>query len=153
MADRIKVPAFADLPAAVWRTPVLIRFSHCDPAGIVYFARYFDIANGVVEDWFAEGLGLSYHDFIGPRRIGLGYANCGCDFLRPARMGEEIVFAVEVDRIGNASVGLTLYGYRDGDPVLAMTLVMVTTSLLVHRPVAVPDDLRVALEKYREECR
>jgi acyl-CoA thioesterase FadM len=29
----------------------LIRFSHCDPAGIVYFPRFFDLAHATMEDW------------------------------------------------------------------------------------------------------
>ena len=66
-------------------TDVIIRFSHCDPAGIVYFPRAFDILNGVVEDWFGEGLGLDYHDIVGRRRIGLGYAHAECDFAKPAQ--------------------------------------------------------------------
>ena len=43
--DRIKG---SDLPAGAWRITVPVRFSHCDPAGIVYFPRYFDMINGVV---------------------------------------------------------------------------------------------------------
>jgi len=152
-SSRHAVPTLASLPAAVWREPVLIRFSHCDPAGIVYFARYFDIANGVVEDWFTAALRLSYHDFIGPRRVGLGFANVSCDFVRPGMMGEQVVFAVVVEAIGNASVKLALYAYRDDAPVLAMRLVMVTTSLTAHRAIPIPDDLRAALELYRETCR
>jgi acyl-CoA thioesterase FadM len=147
------VPALEALPAAAWRAPVLIRFSHCDPAGIVYFARYFDIANSVVEDWFGAALGLSYHDFIGRRRTGLGFAHVSCDFVRPGMMGERLTFAVIVEGVGNASVKLALHAYHGTEPVLAMRLVMVTTSLTEHRAVPVPDDLRAALERYRETCR
>ena len=38
----------------------LIRFSHCDPAGIVFFPQYFVLFNGHVEDWFDDGLALGY---------------------------------------------------------------------------------------------
>ena len=55
--DRIKG---LDLPAGAWRITVPVRFSHCDPASIVYFPRYFDMINGVVEDWFAGALGLAH---------------------------------------------------------------------------------------------
>ena len=58
-----RAPASA-LPAGAWRIIVPVRFSHCDPAGIVYFPRYFDMINGVVEDWFAGTLGLPHHHFI-----------------------------------------------------------------------------------------
>jgi len=157
--QRVSMPALAALPAAAHRQQLMIRFSHCDPAGIVYFAHYFDIANGVVEDFFPAALGLSYHAFIGPRRIGLGFAHAECDFVKPSKMGDHLTFAVLVDAIGTASITFTLLGYRtahgsrDVEPALAMRLVMVTTSLIEHRAVPVPDDLRAAVERYKETCR
>jgi 4-hydroxybenzoyl-CoA thioesterase len=32
-----------------YQREVLVRFAHCDPAGIVFYARYFEMINGVVE--------------------------------------------------------------------------------------------------------
>ncbi|MDR3468411.1 MAG: thioesterase family protein [Xanthobacteraceae bacterium] len=159
LRQRVRMPELAVLPAAVHRQPLMIRFSHCDPAGIVYFAKYFDIANGVVEDFFPAALGLSYHDFIGARRIGLGFAHAECDFLKPGKMGDHLTVAVLIDAIGTASITFTLHGYRttggarDAEPTLSMRLVMVTTSLTEHRAIPVPDDLRAAVERYKETCR
>jgi 4-hydroxybenzoyl-CoA thioesterase len=153
LRPRPNVPSLAALPAAAYRQVLTIRFSHCDPAGIVYFAKYFDIANGVVEDFFPAALGLDYHDIVGPRRIGLGFAHAECDFLKPGKMGDQLTCAVLVDAIGTASVGMTLLGYRDDVPTLAMRLVMVTTSLTTYRAVPVPDDVRAAVERYKETCR
>jgi 2-aminobenzoate-CoA ligase len=148
-----KVPRITDLPAAIWRKGLMIRFSHCDPAGIVYFANYFDIANSIVEDWFLAALDLRYHDFIGPRRTGLGFVSVRSDFIRPCRMGDEVTFALQLEEIGTTSIRLTLYGYRSHEPVLAMHLVMVTTSMAENRAIPLPDDLRSAVEGYKEKCR
>lgn len=153
MSERIAPPDYAALPSGVWRTEVLVRFSHCDPAGIVYFARYFDIMNSAVEDWFGERLGISYASLIGPRRVGLGYGHASADFFRPAMMGDRLTFAILVERIGRASLGLGIHAYREGEAILASRPVIVTTSLVEHRPMPIPDDLRAALERYREDCR
>ena len=142
----------AEIPAAAWRHDVKIRFSHCDPAGIVYFANYFDIANSVVEDWFAEALGFQYREFIVNRRIGLGFASAQCDFFKPGMIGDRVTFAVLVERIGTASIKLQVVASRDDESVLAMRLVMVTTSLTEHRAIPVPDDLRAAIASYQEKC-
>ncbi|MDB5511613.1 MAG: 1,4-dihydroxy-2-naphthoyl-CoA hydrolase [Enterovirga sp.] len=149
---RISPPPFETLAPAIWRTNVRIRFSHCDPAGIVYFARYFDIINGVVEDWFSAALGLDYGEFIGPRRIGLGYANCTADFVAPGFMGDTLTFAVLIARIGGASLGLEVPAYRDGAAVLLGRMTIVTTSLVEHRAIPLPDDLRAAVTRYEGEC-
>jgi 4-hydroxybenzoyl-CoA thioesterase len=141
------------LPAGAWRTVVRVRFSHCDPAGIVYFPRYFDMINGVVEDWFPGALGFAHHHFIRDRRIGLGPAHVEADFMRPGFLGDELVFAVLVDRIGTASLALSVHGHRGDEPVLLVRLVMVTTSLERRCSIPIPEDLRAALRRYRERCR
>ncbi|MGO4570865.1 acyl-CoA thioesterase [Microvirga sp. 2TAF3] len=136
-----------------WRTIVPVRFSHCDPAGIVYFARYFDMFNGVVEDWFGEALGIDYHAMIGPRRVGLGFVSAAAEFSRPGFMGDQLECAVVVQRIGRTSLTFRIHAFREEEPVLVARFVMVTTSLETHRSIPLPDDLRAALERYQETCR
>ncbi|MCB8820824.1 acyl-CoA thioesterase [Microvirga rosea] len=143
----------ATLPTAVnraWRTTVPVRFSHCDPAGIVYFARYFDILNGVVEDWFCECLGIDYHDMIGPRRTGLGFVSAGAEFTKPGFMGDHLDCAIVIERIGRSSLTFHIHATRAEEPILVARMVMVTTSLETHRSIPLPDDLRAALERYWE---
>ena len=31
-----------------------MRFSHCDPAGIVYYPEFFNLQHAVMEDWFRD---------------------------------------------------------------------------------------------------
>lgn len=135
---------------ALWQCTRPIRFSHCDPAGIVYYARYFDLFNGVVEDWFAEALALDYRGFILERRIGLGYAHASADFARPARMGDRLVFSVTVDRIGGKSLTLAIDGSRDGEAIVAGKLVIVTTDMAAERAIDLPPDLRASVTRYKE---
>ena len=33
-----------------------IRFTHTDPAGYVFFPRYFDMLQAVAEEWFENSL-------------------------------------------------------------------------------------------------
>jgi len=147
-------PEFQDTAPGerAWRTAVPIRFSHCDPAGIVYFARYFDLLNGVVEDWFCRELKIDYHEMIGPRRIGLGYVSAKAEFAKPSFMGDQLECAVVIRRIGRSSLMLQIHASRRSDPVLLAELVIVATSLETHQSIPLPDDLRAALERYQEKC-
>ena len=132
----MQAPLFAaasELPDSVWRTPVLIRFGHCDPAGIVYTPEYFNI----------------FHGFIRDRRTGLGYVHVSADFARPSSLGDVIDAAVVVDAVGRTSLTLKVYAFNNGALCVCATFVTVTTSLVTHRPVPIPDDLRAALEGYR----
>jgi acyl-CoA thioesterase FadM len=142
--------AHADRAGQPWSTTVAIRFSHCDPAGIVYFARHFDILNNVVEDWFVEALGIDYYHVVGNRRVGLGYVHAASDFVAPARMGDRLVYAVTVERIGNKSISLRIVATRAATKILSASLVIVTTALDRGTSIPVPDDIRSAVTAYRE---
>lgn len=138
----------ADLSAGLWSTGMHIRFGHCDPAGIVYTPKFFDIFNVVIEKWYEGALGLDYYEFIGKRRIGLGYVNAHADFFSPCTMGDTLDVAVAVERIGNSSFALRLHAFRDGTEALRGYFTVVTTDLTIHKSMPVPPDLRTALAGY-----
>ena len=153
-ADRKRIEPLirTDLPTAVWSVAVPIRFRHCDPAGIVFTPRYFDILNEAVEQFFGDALGLDYYQLITERKIGLGYAHASCEFMKPSRMGEVLHVAVLVDRIGGSSYTLVLPVLKDGVEVLRGRLVTVTTRLETLNSCPIPADIRTALEGYKESC-
>jgi len=127
----------------------VLRFGDCDPAGIAYFPRYFDLLNGVVEDWWGS-MGVPWKVLFGQRRIGLPTVRFEVDFRAPAFLGDELRFSLAVKRIGNKSVELN-HSVRRGDTTLwqcAQTLV--ATSLDTHTSIAWPDDLRAALVSFQE---
>ena len=130
----------------------LIRFAHCDPGGLVYFPRYFDLMNSLVEDWFNQRLGLDYAERLLSRRQGLPTVHAECDFVRPSLMGETLTWGLTVERIGNSSIIVRITASRKGEDRLRATLVLVTTSLESHRPIPIPDDLRRAVEAYQADC-
>ena len=77
-------------PAGAFTRSVPIRFSHCDPAGIVYFPHYFDMFNGVIEDWYKDELHHDYAALVMEERFGFPFVHIECDFKIPSLMGEVI---------------------------------------------------------------
>ena len=144
------------LPPGAFRVQRPIRFSHTDPAGIVYFPVYFDMFNGVVEDWFTHGLGVNYASLILDRRIGLPIVRAECDFLVPSRMGETLTLGVLVDRIGRSSIAIRIIGEIGGEiggeVRLSGRLTVVATDLERFASIPVPGDLRATLETYHAAC-
>ena len=69
-----------------FRSEILIRFAHCDPAGIVFYPRYLEMFNNLVEDWFREGLGLPFPDLI-KRGWGVPTAHLEVDFVATCFLG------------------------------------------------------------------
>jgi 4-hydroxybenzoyl-CoA thioesterase len=126
-----------------------IRFAHCDPAGIVFFPQYLVLLNGHVEDWVSDGLGLPYAGLIGERRIGLPTVRLECDFRAISRMGDDVIFALRLERLGTRSLTLrTEVRGADGALRAALRQVLVSTRLDTHAAIALPADLRTAAEVF-----
>jgi 4-hydroxybenzoyl-CoA thioesterase len=128
-----------------------IRFSDCDPAGIVFYPQYFVMFNGLVEDWVNEGLGLSYHGLVAERRIGLPTVHLDADFKAVSPLGDLVALQLTVEKLGRSSLGLQVQctGRDAGDLRIAMHQVIVTTSLETHRAIEIPADLRAAIERFK----
>ena len=126
----------------------LIRFSHCDPAGIVYFPRFFDLAHAAMEDWLADGLGFRLPDLITKRRIGTPTVNIHCDFIKPLRIGDTLRFELRVTKIGTASVDLQYVGLKAGIEHLRIVQTIVFMNLDAARAAPIPDDIRPAIEAF-----
>jgi 4-hydroxybenzoyl-CoA thioesterase len=151
-APRARAIPYASLPAAVFRTERPVRFGDCDPAGIVYTPRFIDMMNEAIERLFVHALDLDYYGLIRDG-VGLGYARMGSDFFRPAAMGEVLVLAPRVGRIGGASATLIVHGFREAEEIFRGSLVMVTTSIRSAKPIQLPPQIRAALVAYQERCR
>ena len=126
----------------------LIRFSHCDPAAIVYFPRFFDLAHSAMEDWFTDGLGIALPQLILERRIGTPTVNINCDFAKPLRMGDTLRFELRVGRLGNASANIDYRGTKDGIEHLQIMQTLVFINLDSVKAVPIPGDIRERLEEY-----
>ena len=130
-----------------FQRPRLIRFSDCDPAGIVFYPQYFVMLNGLVEDWVSDGLGVGYHALIGERRVGLPTVKLDADFRAVSRMGDQVMLGLSVAQLGSRSITLSLRCFEptSGEVRMQVRQVLVTTSLDTHRAIAVPDDMRAAI--------
>ena len=126
-----------------------VRFADCDAAGIVFFPRYFEMLNGVVEDWFAGPLGASFRELHLNRHVSVPTAAVRARFIAPSRLEDELTFALTVTKLGGASCGLR-HRISKGDQLrfeATQTIVFVGESL---RPEPWPDDLRARIAPYLE---
>ncbi|MQR00068.1 acyl-CoA thioesterase [Glaciimonas soli] len=128
-----------------------VHFSHCDPAGIVFFPRYLVLLNDLIEDWFNEALHVDYTELITVRKIGLPTVRLECDFLSPGAFGTTIEWQLSVERIGNSSIALVVHGLADGVRRFKLRTVLVTTGGHQGGSIPLPADLREALLRFRGE--
>ena len=136
-------------PKAAFTRSVPIRFSHCDPAGIVYFPHYFSMFNGLIEDWYTEELGYNYAEIIMGNQFGFPFVHIECDFKVPSRMGDVIDLTLLVERIGRTSLGIAIVCHREGVERLRARMVTAMMSITTRKPEPLPQPLREAIEAYR----
>lgn len=140
------------MTAKVFSRERLIRFSDCDPAGIVFYPEYFVMLNGLIEDWFNDELGYVYAEMVTQHRVGLPTVHLAVDFKSISRLGDTVTLALQVERIGGASLTLRLRCLgADQSLRLTMHQVLVTTSLVSHQAIGIPAGLRAAMMRWSND--
>lgn len=129
-------------------TQRLIRFSHCDPAGIVYFVNFFDMIGGAVEDWFREAVRLPFQEMHLQRRIGFPIVNTGCEFSRPCHLGDTLVLELAISRLGRSSIEFLVDGRVGDEKKFRARHRVAMVSIDSFKSMAIPEDMRLKMVPY-----
>jgi 4-hydroxybenzoyl-CoA thioesterase len=141
-------PAPMRTATQIYSTQRKIRFSHCDPAGIVYFVHFFDMINGCVEDWLTDALGLSSQELMMRRRIGFPIVNTACEFFRPCHLTDLLELELSIARLGRSSIEFVIRGRVGEEPKWQARHKVAMVSLDTQTSMAIPDELRARMEAY-----
>ena len=129
---------------------MLVRFSHCDPAGIVFYPQYFIMFNGLVEDWFNQGLCLNYARTITEHRLGFPIVKLECDFVAPSKIGEIITLGLKLERLGKSSMEIAVDCRHQREERLRARFILVAMDLDRQRAQPLPDDLRGLMQAFQQ---
>jgi 4-hydroxybenzoyl-CoA thioesterase len=121
---------------------VPVRFSYCDPAGIVFFPQFFILINSLLEDWFTTGLASPYPDLIMKQRLGTPTLDIQCEFVKPCRYGEILTLELSVTRIGGSSFHLKEEGKVAGELRWRSRHVLCFMSNDTYKAVPIPAPIR-----------
>jgi len=87
-----------------------IRFKHVDYAGIVFYPRFLEMLNDLVEDWFEEALDRPFSKMH--ETNGIPTVDLKIQFKNAARLGEILTKTLWVKNVGGASL---LCGFKFED--------------------------------------
>lgn len=123
-----------------------VRFAETDPAGIVFFARYFEYAHLAYEDMLVAG-GLPLSHFI-ETQCGMPLVHSEANYSKPCRLGERLQLVLEVDKIGNRSMCYAVE-IRGADRELRARVVLTHAilDLSTGKTMPVPEKLLTALKQ------
>lgn len=106
-----------------------VRFGHCDPAGIAYYPRYFELCDAAIEDWTESALGVSRRTLHLELRLALPTVDLHATFSAPSRMGDLLDIGIAVLRLGNSSIVLEAEITSGGTDRLLVTHTQVLTDM------------------------
>lgn len=128
-----------------------IRFHHCDPAGIVFYPQYLVLCNEVVEDWFEDGLGVSFFRLHNELRRAVPMRRLEADFLAPSVHGEALDFSLTVEKVGASSLVLSIRAEKGGKRRFSSRQTVAWAALDgAPRAVAIDDEWRERFGRYLE---
>jgi 4-hydroxybenzoyl-CoA thioesterase len=79
-----------------------IRFKHIDYAGIVFYPRFLEMLNDLVEDWFEEALQRPFSKMH--ETNGIPTVDLKVQFKNPARLGEILTKNLWVKELKTSSI-------------------------------------------------
>jgi 4-hydroxybenzoyl-CoA thioesterase len=137
--------------------PARVRWGDCDPAGIIYFPRYFDFFHQAMEAWFEEALSMPYSSVIIGRKIGFPSVHTEADFRAPSAFGDRVDVRLTVPRLGRTSVEFAYRVQVAGAPdelratgrTVCVVMDLDPQSAQFRQAIPIPDDIRAAIEGFR----
>jgi len=123
-----------------------LRFGHCDPAGIAYYPRYFEIVDAAVEDWTEMALGVSRAAMHRDMALGTPAVELHASFAAISRHGDLLDVAIAVGEVGRTSLTLDVTVTSGGELRFEVTLKIVLMDLTTMKAKPWPDDWRARLE-------
>lgn len=129
---------------------LIVRFEHCDAAGIMLYPRFFALVNEMVEDWFAQ-LGHPFAAMHVDQRKGVPTVRMESEFVSAVRMGETLSQVLGVEHLGRSSCALKHIA-SVGDRIVArFDQTIVYADLESMRAEPWPDELRAAIAGFAGE--
>ncbi|MGX0904335.1 4-hydroxybenzoyl-CoA thioesterase [Roseovarius sp. MBR-79] len=130
-----------------YRVSQKVLFRHCDPAGIVFYPRYFEMVNDCLEGFFADELGWPWERLHGAGAVPT--VQIDTRFSAPSRHGETLILRLAIHAVGRTSLTYLLTAACDGETRFETraTLVLIGPG---GRPVPWPDAIRDKLTQRTE---
>ncbi len=127
-----------------------VRWSDCDPLGIIYYGAYVRYFEAAEHEMF-RAAGLPYEVMRVQRQVQLPRKAFAVEFHSPAQMDELLEVQVGVARIGETSITMRFEAYEATRGThrasATLTVVCVEKESITKRPL--PDFVKDALKPYR----
>lgn len=132
----------------IYSRQIRVEFNHCDPAGIVFYPRFFEMTNSVVENFFRDVVHVPYEAMVA-QGGGVPAARLDTTFHAPSRLGDVLDWRMQVLRLGGSSLDLAIEAHGPEGRRISTTLTVVYINDQ-GRPQRWTDDMRHRIATFME---
>jgi len=127
-----------------FRLILRIYYEDTDAGGIVYHARYLAFAERARTEALRQA-GVPHAELVADHGLSFVVQRAEIDYLRPARLDDELVVVTGPWAMGGASVKVQQRFEVAGQPVAALGIKLACVRQTDGRPARIPDRWRAAL--------
>jgi len=117
-----------------------VYWEDTDAGGVVYYANYLKFMERCRSEWL-RALGVDQARLRAERQLQFAVVNVTVDFLKPARLDDEIVVTAELERLRGATIAFKQTIRRDDVQLIDATVRVACLDSGTLKARAIPKDL------------
>lgn len=127
------------------RLAVRVYYEDTDAGGVVYYANYLKyLERGRTE--CLRALGFEQRQLAAETGLAFAVRSLGAEYLKPARLDDELVVATVVEDLGRAQVTFAQTIRRGDQTLLTATVRVACLDLATGKPAAMPKPIHDKLK-------
>lgn len=121
-----------------------VYYEDTDAGGVVYHASYLKFFERCRTEWL-RGLGFNQSDLIEQKRVVFVVSKMDIHFKKPARLDDELVVWVKLEKTGGASLTVTQSIIRNDELLVNAQVKLACVQIETFQPCAIPKQILESL--------
>jgi acyl-CoA thioester hydrolase len=124
---------------------VRVYYEDTDAGGVVYYANYLKFFERCRTEWMRFA-GHDQSALAAEAGIGFVARKASCEYLKPARLDDELIVGLEVEKLTRVRVVFRQHVRRGDDELVTGTVEIACVNMATMTPSAIPEFLHSKLE-------
>lgn len=124
---------------------VRVYYEDTDAGGVVYYANYLRFFERCRTEWMRFA-GHDQSALAAEAGIGFVARKASCEYLKPARLDDELSVGLEVEKLTRVRVVFRQHVRRGADELVTGTVEIACVNMATMTPAPIPDFLYAKLE-------
>jgi acyl-CoA thioester hydrolase len=125
--------------------PVRVYYEDTDAGGVVYYANYLKFFERCRTEWMRSA-GHDQSALAAEAGIGFVARKASCEYLRPARLDDQLTVGLEVEKLTRVRVVFRQHVRRGAEELVTGVVEIACVDMATMRPAPIPQYLYQQLE-------